>query len=74
VPAPTGGAAPGDCYRQIADCREQRLDRTSHVGDRQQAALLVAKESMARLGSAAATATATVTVREGGEKYNLLHE
>jgi hypothetical protein len=32
--------------------------------------LLVAEESMARLGSAAATATA----RERGEKYNLLYE
>jgi hypothetical protein len=32
--------------------------------------LLVADESMAGLGSAAATATA----RERGEKYNLLHE
>jgi hypothetical protein len=34
--------------------------------------LLVAEESMAGLGSAAATATATA--RERGEKYNLLHE
>jgi hypothetical protein len=32
--------------------------------------LLVAKESLAGLGSAVATATA----RERGEKYNLLHE
>ena len=29
---------------------------------------------MAGLGSAAATATAMTTVRERGEKYNLLHE
>ena len=29
---------------------------------------------MARLGSAAATAMATATTREGGEKSNLLHE
>jgi hypothetical protein len=34
--------------------------------------LLVAEESMAGLGSAAAMATATA--RERGEKYNLLHE
>jgi hypothetical protein len=34
--------------------------------------LLVAEESMAGLGSAAATATAMA--RERGEKYNLLHE
>ena len=35
--------------------------------------LLVAEESMAGLGSAATTATATATTRERGEKYNLLH-
>jgi hypothetical protein len=35
--------------------------------------LLVAEESMAGLGSAAA-ATASATVRERGEKYNLLYE
>jgi hypothetical protein len=34
--------------------------------------LLVAEESMAGLGSAAVTVTATA--RERGEKYNLLHE
>jgi hypothetical protein len=35
--------------------------------------LLVAEESMAGLGSTAAT-TASATARERGEKYNLLHE
>jgi hypothetical protein len=36
--------------------------------------LLVTEESMAGLGSAAAAVTTSATVRERGEKYNLLHE
>ena len=57
--------------QQIADCREQRLDRTQprwRSAGTWQAALLVAEERMAGLGSATATA------RGGGEKSNLLHE
>ena len=56
--------------QQIADCQEQRLDRTQprwrSIGT-WQVALLVAKKRMAGLGSAAAAAavTATATAREG---------
>ena len=57
--------------QQIADCQEQRLDRTQprwRSTGTWQTTLLVAEERMAGLGSAVATA------RERGEKYNLLHE
>ena len=51
---------------------EQRQDvATSWRTAGTAADLLVAEESMAGLGSAAATATATA---RGGEKSNLLHE
>ena len=63
--------------QQIADCRGQRLDRTQprwRSTGTWRAALLVAEERIAGLGSSAATATATATARERGEKYNLLHE
>ena len=59
--------------QQIADCQEQRLDRTQprwRLIGTWQVALLVAEERMAGLGSAAVMAMA----RERGEKYNLLHE
>ena len=54
--------------QQIVDCQEPRLDRTLprwRSAGTWQAALLVAEERMAGLGSATATA------RERGEKSNL---
>ena len=60
--------------QQIADCQEQRLDRTQprwRSAGTWQATLLVAEKRMAGLGSVAAAATPTA---RGGAKSNLLHE